>query len=310
MVALQRNFHIAAQFLKSPIADRDSEIASGHVFQFVGFVENHGPGLGQDSGIGRVLGVLLDRQVGKKQVMVDDDDVALHCLAMHFGDEAAVPGAAFLSQAGIGAGVDLVPERAGFRKRRQFGPVAGVRDFFPGGDGAVVLDLLQTAQHGLVGEVVELFAAQIVVASFHVTHVELAFSGGKERPFEKRDIFMEELLLQILGSGGNDDALAGPNDGHQVGQRLARSGAGFDDQVALLFQCLLDRLRHLQLSPAKLVGGMGARKHSARGKELVQRNVAFPGIWDGLELGGHGITIISVTAYVCGAGALARRFCL
>ncbi len=261
----------------------------------MGFVENHGARLRQDSGIGRILSLLLDRQVGEKQVMVDDDDVALHRLAVHLGDEAAVPGAALLSQAGIGAGVDLVPERAGLGKRRQFGPVAGIRHFLPGGDGAVVLDLLQSAEHGLVGQVVELLAAQIVVAPLHVTDLQLAFAAGKKRLFEKRDIFEEELFLQILCAGGNDDALAGANDGHQVGQRLARAGAGFDDQVALFLQRLFDRLRHLQLSAAKFVGGMGARKHSARREELVERNIAFPGIGDGLRTGRHGVTIISVT---------------
>ena len=40
--------------------------------------------------------------------------------------------------------------------------------------------------------------------------------------------------------------------GTQIGQRLARAGAGFDDQVALFLQRLLDRLRHLQLSATRL----------------------------------------------------------
>src|SRR6266849_2353281 len=116
MVALERDFDIAAQLLESAIADRNSEVASGNVFQFVAFVEDHGPCLRQNSGIGGVFGLLLDRKVSKKQVMVDDNNVALHRLAVHFGDEAAVPCAAFLSQAGVGAGVNLVPESAGFRK--------------------------------------------------------------------------------------------------------------------------------------------------------------------------------------------------
>src|SRR4029077_18553183 len=116
MVALQRDFHIAAQLLESPIAHRNSEIASGNIFQFVALVKNDGPSFGQDSSIGGILGLLLDRKISEKQVMVDDDDVTLHRLAVHFGDEAAVPGAAFLSQAGVGACVNLVPESAGFRK--------------------------------------------------------------------------------------------------------------------------------------------------------------------------------------------------
>ena len=124
MVTLQRDFHVAAQFLKARIADGNSKVASRNVFQFVRFVENHGADFRQDSGIGRIFGQLLDGEVGEKQMMVDDDDVALHRPSMHLGDEAFVPGAALLSQAGVGTGVELVPESAGFRKRCQFGLVS------------------------------------------------------------------------------------------------------------------------------------------------------------------------------------------
>ena len=293
MVALQRDFHVAAQLLKARVADGNSKVASRHVFQFVGFVENHGADLRQDSGIGRILGLLLDGKIGEEQMMVDDDDVALHRPAVHLGDEAAVPGAALLSQAGVGTGVELVPESAGFRKRCQFGLVSRLRDLLPGRDGAVVLDLLQTAEHGLIGKVIQLLAAQIVVASLHVADLELAFAVGEKRLLEKRDILMKELFLQILGSGRNDDSLAGANDGHQVGQRLARAGAGFNDQVTLFFQRLLDRLRHLQLSAAKLVGGMSAREHSAGREELVEGDIPLLGVGNGLGGGRHSLTIIS-----------------
>ena len=46
--------------------------------------------------------------------MIDDDDVALQRPAMHLGDEATFPGTAFLAEAGIRSGVQLVPERARF----------------------------------------------------------------------------------------------------------------------------------------------------------------------------------------------------
>src|SRR6185437_5383227 len=197
VVALQGNLDVPAQLFESSVAHGNSEIASRDVFQFMGFVENYGSRLRENSGIGRILSLLLDRQVSKKKVVVDDDDVALHRLAMHLGNEAAVPGAALLSQASIGAGIDLVPEGAGLGKRCQFGPVAGIRHFFPGGNGAVVLDLLESAEHGLIGQVVELLAAQIVVASLHVTGLQLAFAAGEERLLEKRDVFEEELFLQI-----------------------------------------------------------------------------------------------------------------
>ncbi len=195
--------------------------------------------------------------------------------ALHFWPRQVSERASSLCQSALASGSDASSARS---------PV--LRDLLPGRDGAVVLDLLQAAEHRLIGQVVELLAAQIVVAPLHVTDFELAFAVGKKRLLEKRNILVEELFLQILGSGGNDDSLAGANDGHQVGQGLARAGAGFDDQVTLLFQRLLDGLRHLQLSAAKFVGGMSARKHSAGREELVERDIPLLGVGTGWEAGG------------------------
>jgi len=53
-----------------------------------------------------------------------------------------------------------------------------------------------------------------------------------------------------------------------TGKRYARvfpgARTGFNNQVPLFFERLFDRLRHLQLSAAEFVRGMGARQHSAR----------------------------------------------
>src|SRR5438445_112053 len=113
MVALQEAFDIAAQFFESRCADGDPEVASGNIFQFVRLVEDHNSGVGKDSGVGRALGLLLDSEVGEKQMMIDDDDVTLGCAAAHLGDEALVPRTALLSSASVGAGVELVPQGAG-----------------------------------------------------------------------------------------------------------------------------------------------------------------------------------------------------
>src|ERR1700676_1410711 len=104
-------------------------------------------------------------------MMVDDDDVAFHCPAMHFRDEAFVPRAALLAEASVGACVDLMPERAGLGQLGEFRAVSGLRRLLPGGDGAIVLDFFQSAQYRLASQVIELFAAQIVVASLHVADV-------------------------------------------------------------------------------------------------------------------------------------------
>ena len=87
--------------------------------------------------------------------------------------------------------------------------------------------------------------------------------------FQERNVFEEELFLQIFGAGGNDDALAGKNRGNQIRQRLAGAGAGFDDQVLLFGQSGFHRFRHLQLAVAKFVSGVPLGKQSFAAKELA-----------------------------------------
>ena len=123
-----------------------------------------------------------------------------------------------------------------------------------------MFDLLQPAQHRLISEVVELLAAQIIVAAFHVADVQLTFGIRKQRLLEKGNVFVEELLLEIFGAGRNYHSLARADHRQQICQRLARARAGFNNQVTFFFESLFHGLRHLQLSAAEFVGRMGARK--------------------------------------------------
>ena len=96
--------------------------------------------------------------------------------------------------------------------------------------------------------------AKIVAATFHITNAQLA-----QVLLQEGHIFEEQLLLQSLGSGRDDDALARANDRQQISQRLAGTGARFDDQMSPLLQSQLHRLGHLQLSATKFVSRMRAR---------------------------------------------------
>src|SRR5437762_2883448 len=106
---------------------------------------------------------------------------------------------------------------------------------------------------------------------------------------------MKKLFLQIFSSGRNNHPLARSNDWHQISQRLAGSGAGFNDQVAAFFERLLDCLRHLQLPAPKFVGRMCLREHSARSKKLVERGAAFRDGDSGLRTGRHRVSIIAAS---------------
>src|ERR1700680_4657168 len=114
------------------------------------FVENNRAALGKHTGVGRALSFEFDGKIGEEQMMIDDDDVALRGAAPHLGDEAMLPLFAFLAETSISTRIELVPKSAGLGQFRKFGAVTCMRGLFPCGDGAVLFDLFQTAEHGLI----------------------------------------------------------------------------------------------------------------------------------------------------------------
>ena len=226
----------------------------------MGLVEDDGGGFGQDAGVGRVGGLLLDAEVGEEEMVVDDDDVGLERLAAHGGDEAALPVGAGLAEAGFAAGVELVPERGGLGEGVDLGAVAGFGGLLPRGDVVELVDLFEAVEERVVAQRVELVPAEVVAAALHVADLQRAEEG-----FEEGDVLEEELLLEVFGAGGDDDALlalAGEAQGGQkIGEGFAGAGAGFDDEVALVVEGGLDGVGHLVLAAC----GARRRGWSARG---------------------------------------------
>ncbi|MEZ5394787.1 MAG: hypothetical protein R2724_18435 [Bryobacterales bacterium] len=83
-------------------------------------------------------------------------------------------------------------------------------------DAAELFDLFEACEDGTLFGLVELLAAKVVLASLHVGDAQLA----AERIGEEGDIFVEELLLEVLGAGGDDNAFAGGDDGDEVGEEV------------------------------------------------------------------------------------------
>ena len=112
-----------------------------------------------------------------------------------------------------------------------------------------LVDLFEAVEEGIVAKGVELVAAEVVAAAFHVADFERA-----EERFEEGDVFEEELFLEIFGAGGDDDALlalAGhAKGGQEVSESFAGTGAGFDDEVTFVFEGLFDGTGHLVLTAA------------------------------------------------------------
>src|SRR5579871_2832375 len=129
-------------------------------------------------------------------MVVDDDNVAFHPSPAHFRNKASFPLAAFLSGAGFGTSIKLVPEQARFGQFSQFSAITGGRVLFPSRDCPILLDFLEAAQHRLVRQVIQLLAAEIIVSTLHVADRE---SRSRRRVFvegllKKGNIFVEKLL--------------------------------------------------------------------------------------------------------------------
>ena len=210
------------------------------------------------------LRVVAQREVGEEEVMVDDDDVALHRALVHGGDEAAVEIGALLPGAKIAARVDLGPRGAALGQRLDLGAVAEFGGLLPVRDDLEIGDLFEPGEHGVLVGVVDLLAARVVVAPLHVADLE----RPREVLLEERDVLEKKLLLKVLRAGGNDDPLAREQRRDQVRERLAGARARLDDQVALIGERRFDGFGHLDLSRPELVIRMPLGERAAAGEEL------------------------------------------
>jgi hypothetical protein len=159
-----------------------------------------------------------------------------------------------------------VPEGRRLGQGRKLGTVAGFCDALPLGDLAVLADFVEARQYGLVAESEELAAAEVVGASLHVADAELT-----EESFEKRDVAKEELVLESLGAGGYDDALARAERGEKIGEGFAGARASFDNEMAPLGEGALNGFGHFILAGAVFEWKWRASEDSTWGEELVER---------------------------------------
>ncbi len=189
-------------------------------------VKHHGGVLGNDAA--EVL--VLHRQVREKQVMIHDDDVALVRAPVHLGQKAALELLALLARAQVAPSVQLLPSGARFGQRLDLGAIARGGGLLPLADDLKIGHFFQTAQHGLALGVVDLLPAGEVRAALHVTDLQRPV----EMLLQERNVFVEKLLLQILGPGGHHHALARKQRGHQIGERFARAGTCVHQQVLFL----------------------------------------------------------------------------
>ena len=107
--------------------------------------------------------------------------------------------------------------------------------------------------------------AQVVGAAFHQRRRE----RDAERLLQRGQILEEDLLLEILGAGGDQHAMAAQDRRDQIRERLSRAGSRFGQQRPAGFDDRRDRLGHAPLAVARLVAVEDAGERAALGKDLA-----------------------------------------
>ena len=112
---------VPGQLFETVIGNLAPEVIAGHVFDFMGFVEDHGGVFREDA----AEIVVLEGQVGEKQMMIDDDEIGFLGALVHGGDKTLVEVIAFLAGADVSAGVEAGPQIGIVGKKSELAAVAG-----------------------------------------------------------------------------------------------------------------------------------------------------------------------------------------
>jgi hypothetical protein len=253
-------FDVAAQFLGAIPRNLGPEVLGGRGFEGVRFVEDEDVVGGDDLAVV----VLAHREVGHEQVMVHHHDFRLGPALAHLGDVAALVLGALLADAVLAGGRDLTPEVHGVGQAIDLRPVPGhrfLRPFFNDAEERDLVHLLELARRLEGGEPQP---AEVVAPALHQGHSHVAAQGlGHEG-----NVFVHKLVLQVLGAGGDDDALPRRDRGHEIGDGFAGAGAGFREQNAAVGDRLRDGETKLLLGDPLLVGGEDGREAAAGSEEV------------------------------------------
>jgi len=230
----------------------------------VRFVEDHGFGAGQQL----AEALVLQGEVGEQQVVVDHHDVRGLRFAARGDDVAARVRGAGRAEAVLARRSDRRAGRVRIAQRFHLRQVAGRR--FPrpsadAGDRAFRRRLeARQLRHGF--REFQAMQAQVVGAALE----ERDARGPAERVRHRRQVPVEQLVLERARAGRDDRLLAGEQRRHQVGEGLAGARPGLDREHAPGFERFADPICHELLLAARLEALDDARERAVRAEQPAE----------------------------------------
>jgi hypothetical protein len=243
------------------VADRHAEVLRGDVLELVGLVDDQRRALRDDL----AEGVVAQCRVGAQQMVVDDHDVALGGPLPHPRDEALAVARAGRTGAGLRRRGDLRPEGQVVRQLVDLRPVAGLGGLGPRLDERVVDAVDVRAQRRRLLEGLPPLQAQVVATALHAGRAE----RHRQHPRQQRQVLGEDLFLEVLGAGRDDDPLPAQDGRDEVGERLACAGASLDEQDPAVLEGVGDGAGHAPLAVARLEGDERPRQRPVGAEDRV-----------------------------------------
>ena len=204
------------------------KIVAGYILHLMRFIEDHGRIFRQDA----AEVVLLQRQIREEEVMVHDNQVGFLRPLVHSRHKARVERRAFLPRASVAPCVQASPQFRIIRQERQLRAIARLRQLGPILDLPKIIHFLDALKQRLVLHLVQLRNAQKIRPPLH----QCGFQVRRKMFLQKRNIFLEQLLLQRFRCRGDHHTTSARDRRNQVGERLARPGAGLHDRVMMRFE--------------------------------------------------------------------------
>jgi len=113
----------------------------------------------------------------------------------------------------------------------------------------------------------QLQAAKVIVSAFEICSPDRPVKDA----FKQRNVLVENLILESFGSRRNQNAPAVHQCGQQVGQGFTGACPRFDDDLILVLERTVDRLRHANLRRPEFVILQPLFKHAARSEKIIHR---------------------------------------
>ena len=215
-------------------------------------------------GVGQELDepLLLHRQVGQQQVMVDDDQVRLLCRTARLDNMTLRVLGTLLPQAVVHGRSDQRPDRGILRDLDQFGAVTALRSMAPLAD---VIEIIAKRWRN-IGDLRESMQAEIIGTALQ----QRRFNRSADCLADQRQIAMVELILQRFGAGADDRLATAQQGRQQISEGLARAGARLNDELVTVGDGLGNGLRHPCLSGARLEAGQQRLQGAVLTKKFLE----------------------------------------